>query len=250
MTAVTRDGDVFGPGWVRGGSAAAPSLIEIQAAVDEARDRVTEAAGRGERARFAMASLRTRVAEASDAVEGALDQLHDSDAKMSAVAEKLGALGVAVRSARAEAERTERAIAAAEAALDSDRTEHAGLAERYEAAGVQPDTPMPTCHRRARPARRRRDRRPRPRDRAATGTAHPRGAGPGPARPSTALEAAAVAEIDARARHEARRQRRLREAEVAEAVRVGAAYAAGVLSPRRRAGRRPPPPRRGGPDHA
>ena len=140
VTAVTRDGDVFGPGWVRGGSAAAPSLIEIQAAVDEARDRVTEAAGRGERARFAMASLRTRVAEASDAVEGALDQLHDSDAKMSAVAEKLGALGVAVRSARSEAERTDRAIAAAEAALDSDRTEHAGLAERYEAAGVQPDT--------------------------------------------------------------------------------------------------------------
>src|SRR6478609_3476763 len=39
VTAVTRDGDVFGPGWVRGGSAAAPSLIEIQAAVDEARDR-------------------------------------------------------------------------------------------------------------------------------------------------------------------------------------------------------------------
>ena len=48
---------------------------------------------------------------------------------------------------------------------------------------------------------------------------------------ATALEAAAVAEIEARARHEARRQRRLREAEVAEAVRVGAAaYPARVVA--------------------
>ncbi len=231
ITAVTREGDVFGPGWVRGGSAAAPSLIEIQAAVDEARERVTDAAGRGERARFAMASLRTRVAEASDAVEGALDQLHDSDAKMSAVAEKLGALGVAVRSARAEAERTERAIAAAEAALDSDRIEHTGLAERYEAAGVEPDdaeadvslderdrldaaaTAARAHETELRLALRTREERGR--------ALHDR---------ATALEAAAVAELEARARHEARRQRRLREAEVAEAVRLGAAYAAGVLS--------------------
>ena len=137
ITAVTVDGDVFGPGWVRGGSAAAPSLIEIQAAVDEAGERVAEASGRAERTRFAMAALRTRVAEASDTVESALDQLHDSDAKMSAVAEKLGALGVAVRSARAEAERTERGIAAAEAAVAADRAEHGSLAERYEAAVAQ-----------------------------------------------------------------------------------------------------------------
>ena len=231
VTAVTRDGDVFGPGWVRGGSAAAPSLIEIQAAVDEARDRVTEAAGRGERARFAMASLRTRVAEASDAVEGALDQLHDSDAKMSAVAEKLGALGVAVRSARSEAERTERAIAAAEAALDSDRTEHAALAERYEAAGVQPDTTdadVATDERDRLDAAATAARAHETELRLALRTREERGRALHDR--ATALEAAAVAEIEARARHEARRQRRLREAEVAEAVRVGAAYAAGVVT--------------------
>ncbi|HEY8306987.1 MAG TPA: chromosome segregation protein SMC [Lapillicoccus sp.] len=230
-TAVTPDGDVFGPGWVRGGSAAAPSLIEIQAAVDEARDRVTEAAGRGERARFAMASLRTRVAEASDAVEGALDQLHDSDAKMSAVAEKLGALGVAVRSARSEAERTERAIAAAEAALDSDRTEHAALAERYEAAGVPPDTTdadVGTDERDRLDAAATAARAHETELRLALRTREERGRALHDR--ATALEAAAVAEIEARARHQARRQRRLREAEVAEAVRVGAAYAAGVVT--------------------
>ena len=35
ITAVTADGDVFGPGWARGGSSAGESLLELQAAVDE-----------------------------------------------------------------------------------------------------------------------------------------------------------------------------------------------------------------------
>ena len=61
ITAVTADGDVFGPGWARGGSSAGESLLELQAAVDETtndpgcRDRHRRAgpvrAGRGPRAR-------------------------------------------------------------------------------------------------------------------------------------------------------------------------------------------------------
>ena len=188
---------MFGPGWVRGGSAAAPSLIEIQAAVDEARERVAEAAGRGERARFAMAvaarpggrGVRRRRGRPRPAA-----RLRRED--VGASPRSSAPLGVAVRSARSEAERTERAIAAAEAALDSDRTEHAGLAERYEAAGVQPDDTEPTSHRRARPARRRRaaarahetELRLALRTREERGRAlHDR---------ATALEAAAVAEIE------------------------------------------------------
>jgi chromosome segregation protein len=241
VIAVTRDGDVFGPGWVRGGSAAAPSFLEIRAAVDEARERLAEASSRGERARFAIGALSSRVAEAADTVEAALDQLHESDAKMSAVAEKLGALGVAVRSARAEAERTELAIAVAEGALETDRAEHGALTERYDAAVGQPGvsigadgeagdagedlstderdrldaaaTAARAHETELRLALRTREERAR--------ALHDR---------ATSLEAAAVAEIDARARHEARRLRRLREADVAEAVRVGAAYAAGVLA--------------------
>ncbi|MEP6650667.1 MAG: AAA family ATPase, partial [Lapillicoccus sp.] len=238
VTAVTRDGDVFGPGWVRGGSAAAPSLIEIQAAVDEARVRVAEASGRAERARFAMASLRTQVAEASDAVEAALDQLHDSDAKMSAVAEKLGALGVAVRGARAEAERAERAIAAAQAAVEADRAEHAGLSERYDTAVAQPDGAdwahgetggdTSTEERDRLDAAASAARAHETELRLALRTREERGRALHER--ATSLEAAAAAEIEARARHEARRLRRLREAQVADAVRVGAAYAAGVVA--------------------
>ncbi|HEU4330725.1 MAG TPA: chromosome segregation protein SMC, partial [Lapillicoccus sp.] len=231
ITAVTRDGDVYGPGWVRGGSAAAPSLIEIQAAVDESRERVAEASGRAERARFAIAALRTRVAEASDVVESALDQLHDSDAKMSAVAEKLGALGVAVRGARGEAERTERAIGAAEAALEADRAEHAGLAERYDAAQIEPDDDdqdVSTDERDRLDAAATAARAHETELRLALRTREERGRALHDR--ATALEAAAVAEIEARARHEARRQRRMREADVAEAVRVGSAYAVRVVA--------------------
>src|SRR6185503_10183018 len=69
ITAVTADGDVFAPGFVRGGSASAPSLIEIQAAVDDTQEMVRDAVRRGERARFAVASATERVVVANDAVE-------------------------------------------------------------------------------------------------------------------------------------------------------------------------------------
>ena len=45
LTAVTLEGDVVAAGLVRGGSASAPSLLEVQAAVDEAEDTVAAAPG-------------------------------------------------------------------------------------------------------------------------------------------------------------------------------------------------------------
>ena len=144
ITAVTPDGDVFAPGFVRGGSASAPSLIEIQAAVDETRDKAQEAVRRGEQAKFALAATNERLAMANDSVEAALERLHESDARMAAVAERLGQLGGTVRAGRGEAERIERAIAAAETALDSDRVEHLALSERLEAASAQPGEQEPS----------------------------------------------------------------------------------------------------------
>ncbi len=231
VTAVTADGDVFAPGWARGGSNAAPSLIEIQAAVDAAREQVTEATGRGERARFALAAARARAADASEAVEAALDRLHDSDAKMSAVAEKLGALGVAVRTARAEAERTERSIATAEAALAADRAEHLALSERLTAAGAQPDAADDDVS-------------PAELDRLERASAAARGQetelrlalrtreerGRALLERAASLEQSAVAELQSRTRQAARRERRRHEARVADAVHTGAAYAVGVLT--------------------
>ncbi|WP_270888588.1 chromosome segregation protein SMC [Pedococcus sp. 5OH_020] len=230
VTAVTADGDVFAPGFVRGGSSNAPSLIEIQSAVDETRDRLTEATRRGEQARFALATAVERQRVAADEVEAALERLHESDAKMAAVAERLGHLGGTVRSARAEAERTERAIADAGAALEADRAELAGLVERLDEAGVEPgEAQDPSTDERDRlevEARRGRTvetelrltlRTKEERARALKGRAD-------------SLEGAARNELAARERLAARQERRRREATVAEGVRRGAAYAATIVA--------------------
>jgi len=224
ITAVTPDGDVYAPGYVRGGSASAPSLIEIQAAVDDTRDKVQEAAGRSERARFALATATERVAVVTESVEAALERLHESDARMAAVAERLGRLGSTVRAARGEAERIERAIAAAETALDSDRAEHQALSERLEAASAAPGEQEPSTDER---------------DRLEHGATQARAAETelrltlrtreertrATSARAQSLEAAARSELAARERAAARRERRQREARVAEAVRSGAAYA-------------------------
>jgi chromosome segregation protein len=229
LTAVTTEGDVFAPGLVRGGSASAPSLLEVQAAVDETRDKVQEATGRGEQARFALATAKERVSRANAVVEDALERLHESDARMAAVAERLGQLGTAVRAARAEAERTDKAIAAAEAALSSDRDELASLQQRLDDASAEPGEEEPSTDERDRleaAATQARSaetelrltlRTREERARAMSGRAD-------------SLEAAARNELAARERAAARRERRRREATVAEAVRRGAAYAVEAVS--------------------
>lgn len=230
ITAVTADGDVFAPGFVRGGSSHAPSLIEIQSAVDETRDRIADATRRGEQARFALSAALEQHRAANDDVEAALEALHDSDAKMAAVAERLGHLGAAVRSAKAEAERTERAIADATAALEADKAELAGLTERLDEASAEPtDVEEPGTDERDRlelEASRGRAaetelrltlRTKEERARALKGRAD-------------SLEGAARNELAARQRLAARQERRKREATVAEAVRRGAAYASTLIA--------------------
>ncbi|GAA1889927.1 chromosome segregation protein SMC [Lapillicoccus jejuensis] len=227
---VTPEGDVVAPGWVRGGSSAAPSLLEIQSALDAAREQVAEATARGEQARFALAAAQARATEAATAVEAALERLHDSDARMSAVAERLGSLGSAARTARAEAERAQAAITAAEATLATNRAEHDELRARLEAAAEQGDEAES-----ADPAERDRL------DAAATaarthemevrlGLRTREERARALADRATSLETSAQAELVARERQAARLERRRREAQVAEAVRVAATYAVQQLS--------------------
>ena len=134
LVAVTAEGDVLGAALVRGGSVSAPSLLQVQAAVDEASDALADAVRRGEQARFALQRATSVRDEATERVEAALDRLHDSDAKLAAVAEKLGQLGGSARSARAEAERVRTSLVRATESLDAERTGLAELVERRRAA--------------------------------------------------------------------------------------------------------------------
>jgi len=224
ITAVTPDGDVFAPGYVRGGSASVPSLIEVQAAVDETQHKVQDAVRRGEQATVELRQATDRVAGTTQAVDAALERLHESDARMAAVAERLGQLGSTARAGRAESERIQRAIAAAEAALDSDRAEYLALSERLEDASAEPGEQDPSNDERDRLERgaaqaraaetelRLTLRTREERARAMLGRAE-------------SLEEAARSELAALERARARRERRKREATVADAVRSGAAYA-------------------------
>jgi chromosome segregation protein len=228
LVAVTPDGDVLAPGFVRGGSGA-PSQLEITAAMDEAKARADAAARESEQARFARAALTARADESAQQVAAALARLHDSDARMAAVAEQLGALGAAVRNARAEADRTQAAIRAGAEVLERDRTEHAELVTRLRAAEADTgdEADASTEHRdvleqAARAARAHETevrltlRTREERDRALVERAD-------------ALDAAAAAEEAARAAQAARRERRAREARTAHAVRAGSGYAVQLL---------------------
>ncbi|MCA4132069.1 chromosome segregation protein SMC [Arthrobacter sp. M4] len=147
LVAVTRDGDVFTRFAVIGGSASAPSLLEVQAAVDDASTRLTEVTAELERNRFALAAAANRRNTAQDRADAALEKLHESDARLAAVAERLGHLNSVLRSAVGERdriaeslERVQRNIREEELALDV-------AAERLSSAEEAPEEDPSTEHR-------------------------------------------------------------------------------------------------------
>ncbi|SFT66290.1 chromosome segregation protein SMC [Arthrobacter sp. ov118] len=144
LTAVTLAGDVFTALTVTGGSATAPSLLEVQAAVDDAAAKLAAVAAGLERNRFALAAARARRAEAEDRAEAALAKLHDSDAKLAAVAERLGHLNSVLRSAVGESERLNASLARAEANIVSEQDALEAVAARLAAAQEAPAEQEPS----------------------------------------------------------------------------------------------------------
>ncbi|HEY3737606.1 MAG TPA: chromosome segregation protein SMC [Jatrophihabitans sp.] len=143
VRAVTADGDMIGTQWAVGGSHNTQSVIEIQAAVDEARTKADEAAIRHDRLHAQLTESQARAAELQVEVETALVALHESDARLAAVAEQLAQLGQAARSAAAEAERLEKSRVEAEQARDHDLAGLTELEERLHLAENEnlPDEP-------------------------------------------------------------------------------------------------------------
>ncbi len=221
VTAVTREGDVFGAHFAAGGSSSQPSLIEIQAALDEASEQLSEAIAASERLGFEMSRLESQRLDAQQRVDVALAKLHESDATLAAVAEELGQHGTQTRSARAEAARVAQAIAEAEVARARDLSGLAELESRLATAEGSPDDEPDTADRERLAAESRQARQAEMDARLALRTAEER------ARAlhgrADGLKRAAQNERDARARAAERRARLIREGRAAEAV--GAAVA-------------------------
>ena len=216
VTAVTRDGDVLGAHFASGGSTSQQSLLEVQAAIDQAREELEAAERALETLRFDGQRVAQERTAAQERVDAALERLHESDAEMSAVAESLGQLGSTARAAKGEAERLTAAIAAAQEAHERDLGGLADLevrlAQAEEAPDEEPDTSaLETLAERASTARRAETdarlalRTNEERARALEGQA-------------TALVASAAAEREARIQARLRREQQLREAETARAV--------------------------------
>jgi len=120
MTVVTRDGDILRSGVATGGSPAGPGLIEVQVAFDEAQDALVRIESALQRNAFEVSTAKSTQERAAQEVETALSRLHESDAQLAAVAEKLGQLGQHSRSAAAEADRLDAARLSAQEALARD----------------------------------------------------------------------------------------------------------------------------------
>ncbi|SFC42820.1 condensin subunit Smc [Nocardioides terrae] len=222
VTAVTREGDVLGAHFASGGSNAQQSLIEIQAAVDEATDRLAEAVAAAERLTFETSRLEAERLDAQKRVDVALARLHESDATLAAVAEELGQYGAQARAARGEADRLGQAIAKALEAREQAVTGLADLEARLSAAEDAGEE-EPSSDERDRLAEAARDARQAETDaRLALRTSEER------ARAiygrADGLLRAAKAEREARAKAAERRERLLREGRAARAVSTAVAH--------------------------
>ena len=149
LSAVTRTGDLFSRGLVQGGTHGAQSLIELQAAVDEVRVRLENAAHSVDRAKFNVAAAIQVQADAIVVVGHALDRLHESDANMAAIAEQLGSLQSVVRSATGEADRLAAARDSATKAREDDLRVVNELQARLTSAQNEPtdDSALDEAHR-------------------------------------------------------------------------------------------------------
>ncbi|MGV9322086.1 AAA family ATPase [Streptomyces sp. NPDC003660] len=138
LVAVTGEGDLLGAHFAEGGSAGAPSLLEVRAAVDEAAAELAELAVRcGELARAQETAAGVR-AEAAALVEDVGERRRAADREKSTVAQQLGRLAGQARGAAGEAERSAAATARAQEALERAVAEAEELAERLATAEEMP----------------------------------------------------------------------------------------------------------------
>ncbi|WP_345962257.1 chromosome segregation protein SMC [Streptomyces sp. BRB040] len=226
LTAVTAEGDLLGAHFAQGGSAGAPSLLEVQASVDQAAAELAELGTRCKELAGEQEAAVGRRRECAALVEELGERRRTADREKSSVAQQLGRLAGQARGAAGEAERSAAAAERAQEALDKALMEVEELAERLavaeesapfgERGEEEPDTAA--------------------RDRLAADGANARQTEmearlqvrtheervKGLAGRADSLDRAARAEREARARAEQRRARLRHEAAVAEAVAAGA----------------------------
>ncbi|MCX4587678.1 chromosome segregation protein SMC [Streptomyces sp. NBC_01481] len=221
LTAVTAEGDVLGAHFAQGGSAGAPSLLEVQASVDEAAAELEELAVQCEELAATQQQATARRRECAALVEELGERRRAADREKSAVSGQLGRLAGQARGAAGEAERTTAAVARAQEALERAREEAEELAERLLVAEEAPAEEEPDTHVRDRLAADGANARQTEMEARLQVRTHEERV-KGLAGRADSLDRGARAEREARVRAEQRRARLRHEAEVASAVASGA----------------------------
>lgn len=221
LTAVTAEGDLLGAHFAHGGSAGAPSLLEVQASVDEAAAELEELAVRCEELTEAQQLATQQRRERAALVEELGERRRAAEREKSAVAQQLGRLAGQARGAAGEAERSTAAAARAQEALDKATDEAEELAERLAVAEEMPVEEEPDTSVRDRLAADGANARQTEMEARLQVRTHEERV-KGLAGRADSLDRAARAEREARARAEQRRARLRHEAAVAEAVASGA----------------------------
>ncbi|MFF8445685.1 AAA family ATPase [Streptomyces californicus] len=221
LTAVTADGDVLSAHFAHGGSAGAPSLLEVQASVDEAAAELDALAVRCEELAEAQRLAGQRRTEQTALVEELGERRRAAEREKSGFAQQLGRLAGQARGAAGEAERMTASAARAQEALERATEEAEELAERLLVAEEAPADEEPDTSVRDRLAADGANARQTEMEARLQARTHEERVKALAGR-ADGLDRAARAEREARARAERRRARLRYEAEVASAVASGA----------------------------
>ncbi|MET7545009.1 chromosome segregation protein SMC [Streptomyces sp. NPDC058232] len=221
LTAVTGEGDVLGAHFAHGGSAGAPSLLEVQASVDEAAAELAELAVRCTELAEAQRLAGERRSACAELVEELAERRRAAEREKSGVAQQLGRLAGQARGAAGEAERSAASAARAQDALERATEEAEELAERLLVAEEMPVEEEPDNSVRDRLAADGANARQTEMEARLQVRTHEERV-KGLAGRADSLDRGARAEREARARAEQRRARLRHEAAVASAVASGA----------------------------
>jgi chromosome segregation protein len=144
LRVVTREGDLIGGYWARGGSAGQPSMLGLRAAAEQAAALLGQQQGRCQRAERELADAVEDEDQARQALAEVLAEVAEADAAAAEASGKLGALAGAARAARDEAARLGAAMTAADRAIEKDLGQLADLQGRLakeEAGGTAAPDP-------------------------------------------------------------------------------------------------------------
>ncbi|GAB3275941.1 chromosome segregation protein SMC [Parasphingorhabdus pacifica] len=133
VRAVTADGDVLGEYWATGGSDDQQSVIEVQAAVDEAEREQAAAQRRLEQHSAALEGARAEEQARRDEVQVVQEQINEAKVNRARGAERLSSLQKAANAASAEVERVREQRGKVERSREEALVKLAELEERLAA---------------------------------------------------------------------------------------------------------------------